>query len=155
MISVADSFGDARLSEIAREAAVTFANGYSDEAAPVALLYDTRTIFRRIKADRIKSMALVRALNEIEDGVGIWNAWRGENDDFSPHAITQGEVATLFHKFDHGLRPKPMFEPNHHETGSKAFRGYLFSQFEPWWAKYCPEESAEILQLRAKSRQND
>jgi hypothetical protein len=151
MISVADSFGDARLSKIARDAAVTFANGYSDEAAPVALLYDTRTICRQEGGDRIKSATLVQKLNEMEDGVGIWNAWRGENNDQLPHAITQGETAALFRKFDRGLRPKPLFELG----STKAARGYFWKQFEPWWARYCPDdlgnegEGAEILPLRA------
>ena len=154
LLAIADSFGSAYWSKAARQAAETFAGGYHDEDACVALLYDIRTIFRRNKVDRIKSSALTAALCEMEDGVGIWSAWRGENDDQSPHLITQGQIATLLRRFDRSnLRPRPLFELGHRKTGSKAGRGYYASQFERWWARYCPEDGgdAEILHLRAQS----
>jgi hypothetical protein len=85
LLAIVDSFGRADLSKAARDAAVAFADGYHDEAAAVALLYDIRTIFRRLNEDRIKSLALAEMLNEMEDGHGIWSAYRGERDDLSPH----------------------------------------------------------------------
>jgi hypothetical protein len=95
LIAVADSFGSEYWSRMARDAAAAFADGYHDEDAAVALLYDIRTIFRRFNTDRIMSGALAKTLSAMEDGRGIWSAWRGESDDQSPHAISQGEIATL------------------------------------------------------------
>jgi Protein of unknown function (DUF3631) len=154
LLSIADSFDNAHLSKTAREAAVIFADGYHDEDACVALLYDIRMVLRRLKADRIKSATLAEELHELEDGRGIWSAWRGEVDDQAPHAITQGEIATLLRRFDRNLRPKPLFELGSREKRGKTARGYYASHFERWWLAYCPEEAdAEtdnICQLRPK-----
>jgi hypothetical protein len=139
LLAIADTFG-APWSNMAREAATLFAADSSDEDACVSLLYDTRTIFRAENIDRIKSAVLVEKLLEMDDGVGIWDAYRGEADDQSPHRITQGEVATLFRRFDRGLRPKPLFERGSRETRGKAGRGYYREQLEPWWKIYCRED---------------
>jgi hypothetical protein len=140
LISIADTFG-APWNKMARDAATTFAADYSDEDMCIALLYDTQTIFRADNIDRIKSAVLVEKLLEMEDGVGIWNAYRGEADDQSPHEITQGEVATLFRRFDRGLRPRPLYERGSRKTRGKAGRGYYREQFEPWWKIYCREDN--------------
>jgi hypothetical protein len=139
LCSIADSFGSKYWSEAAREAAIAFAGGWHDEDAPVMALYDIHAVFHRNNIDRIKSAALTEALNVMEDGVGIWSAWRGENDDHSPHPITQGELATLLRKFNRDLRPRPLFELGSRETRGKAGRGYYKEQFAVWWAKYCPD----------------
>lgn len=158
LLAVADSFGNDHWSKVARDAAVAFADGYHDEAAPVALLYDIRTIFNQLNSDRIKSAALAEKLNEMEDGHGIWNAWCGENDDQYPHAITQGEIAALLRRFDRlKLRPKSLNELGPHETRGKSGRGYFREQFKSWWARYCPEKDdgdakADILQFPPKSK---
>jgi hypothetical protein len=160
LISIADSFGNEFWSKAAREAAIAFADGYHDEDACVALLFDIRTIFLRPGVDRIKSAALATALHNLEDGAGIWSAWRGESDDQSPHAITPGEIATLLRRFDRNLRPKTLFEQiGSHKTRGKAGRGYYRDQFRPWWKIYCPEgdEDAEtdaenVRRLRSKSK---
>ena len=155
LISIADSFGNAYWSETARKAAVAFAGGFYDEDACVALLYDIRTVFRREGVDRIKSAVLVKMLCELEEGIGIWSAWRGEADDQTPHAITQGGVAALLRRFDRNLRAKPMFELGSHSTRGKAARGYLKLQFAHWWKMYCPEDTDEdannVLHLKAKA----
>src|SRR5262249_37066002 len=126
----------------------------------VALLYDTYAVFRLRHTDRIKGAMLMKMLHEMEDGVGIWSAWRGENDDQFPHPITQGEIASLYRRFSRDLRPKPLFELGSRETRGTAGRGYYFEQFKPWWAKYCPdleiEDAAEqegvVRQLHAKQK---
>jgi Protein of unknown function (DUF3631) len=155
LVSVADSFQNTYWSEAARDAAVTFADGYFDEDACVSLLYDIRAVFRTLETERIKSLVLTEKLNELEDGAGIWNAYRGENDDLAPHPITPGEVAALLRKFDRNLRPKPLFEQlGSHKTRGKAGRGYYAHQFERWWAIYCPEDTNEttdnVRQLHQK-----
>ena len=149
LITIADSFGSAFWSKAARDAAVTFAAGYHDEDAPVALLTDIRTVFTRLRVDRIKSLALAQALHQLEDGMGIWSAWCGDNDDQSPHAISQGEIASLLRRFTKvELRPRPLFDLGSRDDRGPAGRGYYRKQFEPWWAIYCPEHtSAEVRQL--------
>jgi hypothetical protein len=157
LISIADSFQSAYWSKAARDAAMAFANGFYDEDAPVALLFDIRTILRRLDVDRIKSVLLMQELHELEDGSGVWSAWRGENDDQSPHAITQGEIASLLRRFSHDLRPKPLFELGSRENRGKAARGFYRHQFEQWWRCYCPEKDDEnadsdnVRQLHTKS----
>jgi len=156
LISIADSFDNAYWSNVAREAATVFAGGYYDEDACVALLYDIRTIFRRKAIDRIKSMALVAALCEMEDGVGVWSAWRGEADDQAPHPITQGGIATLLRRFDRNLRPKTLVGLGSHKTRGTAARGYYKHQFEHWWKTYCPEDTEDaadnLRQLHPQSK---
>jgi Protein of unknown function (DUF3631) len=144
LISIADSFGSEYWSTVAREAAVIFAGGYHDEDACVALLHDIRAIFRRQNIDRIKSSILVATLNEMEDGAGVWNAWRGENDDQSPHAITQGEAASLLRRFSRDLRPRTVFELGSREGRGASGRGYHRQQFEQWWARYCPGDDEDV-----------
>ena len=155
LISVADSFGNAYWSKAARDAAIAFAAGYHDEDAPVALLTDIRTIFNRLRVDRIKSLELAQELHQLEDGVGIWSAWCGDNDDQAPHAITQGEIAHLLRRFNRiELRPRPLFELGSRNSRGVAGRGYYRKQFEPWWAIYCPD-SAEIQQLPSETSADD
>ena len=127
-----------------------------DEAAAVAVLYDIRTIFRRLKVDRVKSAVLAEELNEMEDGRGIWSAWRGENDDQAPHQISQGEIATLLRRFDRDLRPRTVFELGSREERGPSGRGYHHKDFEQWWARYYPEEDRgtgedNVRQLRPKA----
>ena len=157
LLSIADSFGSAHWSKVAREAAKTFADGYYDEDACVALLYDIRTIFRREGIDRIKSAALVKALCGMEDGVGIWSAWRGEADDQTPHPITQGGVATLLRRFDRNWHSKTVFELGSRKSRGSSARGYFKNQFTKWWDIYCPEDVEEgaadnVRQLHSKSK---
>ena len=111
LISIADSFGDSHWSKAARDAAVIFAAGYHDEDAPVSLLYDIRTIFIRRHVDRITSLDLAQELHQLEDGRGIWTAWCGDNDDQAPHAISQGEIATLLRRFS-----RKSFAPSRYST---------------------------------------
>jgi hypothetical protein len=154
LISVADSFGNAYWSKTAREAATIFAAGYHDEDAPVALLTDIRTIFIRLQVDRIKSLDLAHALHQLEDGSGIWSAWCGEHDDQAPHPITQGEIALLLRRFSRTeLRPKQLQNLGSRDSRGAGGRGYYRKQFEPWWERYCPEQSdAEVRQLHTEGK---
>jgi hypothetical protein len=154
LIAIADSFG-AACWKTAREAAIIFAAGSGDEDALILLLYDIRTIFRLDNLDRIKSAVLVRKLIELEDGVGIWGAWRGENDDRSPHEITQPEIASLLRRLD-GLRPQTIFERGSRRSRGPSGRGYYRKQFEPWWKIYCredddPADSGKVRRLHQKA----
>lgn len=154
LLAIADSFGSAYWSKAARDAAEAFAVGYSDEDAPISLLYDIRTIFIRRHIDRIKSRDLTQELHQLEDGEGVWSAWTGEREERPPHPITQGEVAMLLRRFSRTeLRARPLFSLSRH-SGGVAARGYYRSQFEPWFEGYCPEGSeAEVVrQLRPEAK---
>jgi hypothetical protein len=156
LISIADSFNDPYWSKAARDAAVAFSAGYHDANACVDLLIDTRTVFTRLNIDRIKSLDLCHRLHELEDGVGVWTAWCGDNDDRPPHNITQGEVATLYRRFDRvGLRPRPLYDLGSKSHGGVAGRGYYYKQLEPWFELYCPQDhTAEVHQLQPKDKAN-
>jgi hypothetical protein len=132
---VLTSVGDAvQRGQKAREAALAFAADSTDEDAPIALLYDMRTIRRTDKSDRIKSAVLASKLHELEEGVGIWGAWRGEDESHSPHPITQYEISILLRRFNRALRPTVF------KMHGKPARGYLWSQIEPWIKRYCRED---------------
>jgi hypothetical protein len=153
LIAIADSFNDDYWSKAARETAVFFCRGYHDEDAPVALLTDIRTIFIRRHADHIKTLALTQELHQLEDGMGLWSSWCGENDDQAPHPISQGEVAQMLRRLSRTeLRARPLFNLGSRANRGKPARGFYRKQFEPWWAIYCNSESehtdAEVYQLQ-------
>lgn len=66
---------------------------------------------------------------------GLWNEWRGPNDDRPPRKLTLGELSRLPHPF--GIRLKTIW-PARRRPGDKSGRGYLRSQFEKAWHAYCP-----------------
>ena len=157
LISIADSFGSPHWSKVARDVAVTFADGSYDEDAIVAILFDIRLISRRLGVDRIKSAVLAKELHELEDGAaGIWSAWRGENDDQAPHPITQGEIAALLHRLgDRELRPKTAFELGSRKDRGPSGQGYHARQFEKWWPIYCPEKNQDYSNNVRKLRTSE
>ena len=104
-----------------------------DEDPGVTLLADVRTVFEALGFDRIASLALVEALIGLDDG--LWNEWRGPNDDRPQRNLTQGELSRLLRPF--GIRPKTIW-PTRRRLGDKSCRGYLRSQFETVWCAYCP-----------------
>jgi hypothetical protein len=99
------------------------------------LLGDIRTIFQTRGFDRIASSALVEALLELDDGA--WNEWRGPRDDRQPRKLTRGELSRLLSPFD--IRPRTIW-PLRRGPGDKSSRGYLRSQFEEAWRRYCPRD---------------
>ena len=73
----------------------------------------------------------------------------GANDDRPPRKLNQPGLARMLRQF--GIRPKPIW-PAQRQAGSKSFRGYYQSQFEPGWAAYCsdpdtPSQSSKIIRL--------
>src|SRR5262249_5090182 len=142
LIAIADSFGSDYWSKTARDVATIFCRGYHDEDAPVALLTDIHTIRIRRGGDRIKGPDLNQELHQLEDGMGIWSSWCGENDDQAPHAITHGEVAKMLRRFSRTeLRARPLFNLGSRKNRGKPARGFYWKQFEPWWKIYCNFES--------------
>jgi len=130
LLAIADSFGVA-CGRLAREAAVEFAHMRQDEDAQVLLLHDIRNIFER-GVDRLTSVALVAALNDIEDAP--WCEWPGLNGNQQSHRLSQGELARMLAPFE--IRPKTIW-PLQRTGTSRSAKGYLRSQFEGVWASYC------------------
>jgi Protein of unknown function (DUF3631) len=131
LLAIADTFG-AQCGRLAREAAVEFANMQQDEDAQVLLLHDIRDIFDARDVDRLTSVALVSALNDIEDA--MWSEWRGLHGNQQPHRLSQGELARMVAPF--GIRPKTIW-PLQRTPTSRSAKGYLRSQFEQAWSSYC------------------
>jgi Protein of unknown function (DUF3631) len=142
LIAVADSFGrdwGAR----AREAAVYLSRTRRDEDAIVILLGDIQAVFNVRRADRITSAALVAALVEMDDA--LWAEWRGESGDQQPRNLTTNELARLLAVFP--IKSKTIWP----RGGGKSAKGYLRSQFEPCWERYCndpPEKPSKAHMLR-------
>jgi putative DNA primase/helicase len=131
LLAIADTFG-AQCGRLAREATVEFAHMQQDEDAQVLLLHDIRDIFDARDVDRLTSVALVSALNDIEDA--MWSEWRGLHGNQQPHRLSQGELARMLAPF--GIRPKTIW-PLQRTPASRSAKGYLSSQFEQAWSSYC------------------
>jgi Protein of unknown function (DUF3631) len=128
LISIADSFGE-QWGTLAREAAVAFLDGYSEDIL-VILLRDVREVFDATGADRLLTATIVEALHAMEEGG--WDAWRGEDGDLRPHKFTKAEFSHLmrerFRVKSRSLRPHP---------GDKTGKGFYRVDLEPLWAAYC------------------
>ena len=131
LISIADSFGT-YWGEAARSAALALTRRYYGEDAGVTLLRDIRDIFDARRVDRLTSVEMVSALNEIEDA--LWSEWRGIRDDDPPRRLSRVELARLLARFD--IRPKSIW-PVPRRRQSKSHKGYSRPQFEDAWRSYC------------------
>jgi hypothetical protein len=148
LLSIADSFGPT-WGKVAREAAVAFQRGHHDEDIGVTLLLDILTIFNSTGTDRIASEQLVGFLNDMDDAG--WSEWRGLRDDQQPRKLSQGQLALILKPF--GIRPRSIWPIGRH-AGSRSRKGYLRSQFEQVWRRYCstddtPAQGDNVRQLRS------
>jgi len=130
LLAIADDLGHG---DDARSAAIELCSNRPDEDPGILLLVDIRNVFLARGVDRIGSLALVEALLALSDG--LWNEWRGPNDDRAPRKLTQSELARLLRMFQ--IRPKTIW-PAQRRPADKSKRGYLRSQFEAVWRAYCP-----------------
>jgi Protein of unknown function (DUF3631) len=134
LISIADSFGP-KWGARAREAAVNFARAHRDEDAAVTLLNDILGVFDDLGVDRLTSAKLVEELVAMDDAG--WAEWRGLEDNQQPRQLAQGELARLLAPF--GIRPRTVWPQRRNLGSSRSQKGYLRSQFESTWHKYCDE----------------
>lgn len=130
LIAVADACG-AQWGEAARDAAVTFAASQQDEDAAVTLLRDIRYLFDERRVDRAASVAIVDALNALDDAP--WSEWRGIGGDQQPRPLSLGELARLLAPF--GIWPRTIRPRT--TAREKTAKGYHRSQFEAAWRSYC------------------
>jgi hypothetical protein len=136
LIAVADTFGP-HWAMRARDAAINFARSHHEEDVTVMLLRDIRDIFCGRAIDRITSADLVAALHDLEDGV--WQEYRGPNDNQQPRKLSQAELAGLLRRFD--IRPRTVW-PQRRTAGTKSAKGYFRHQFARAWASYCDDGPA-------------
>lgn len=141
LISIADLFGPV-WGKIARDTAITFAHTYHDEDTGVILLSDIRDIFNRTAADRMASADLITALLDIEES--SWSEYRGMRDDQQPKKLSVGEMARLLRPF--GIRPRSIWPVAGRTKDSSSRKGYLRSDFESAWQRYCDEPSGTAAQ---------
>jgi hypothetical protein len=130
LLAIADDLG---YGEAARAAAITLGANRPDQDPGVLLLTDIRGIFDRLGVDRIASKVLIDELRALDDG--MWNDWRGPNDDRPPRKLNQSDLARLLRLFN--IRPQTVW-PVQRRPDSRSARGYLRTQFEAAWASYCP-----------------
>jgi hypothetical protein len=130
LLAIADDLG---YGEAARAAAITLGANLPDQDPGVLLLTDIRSILDRLGIDRITSKVLIDELRALDDG--MWNDWRGLNDDRPPRKLNQSDLARLLRLFN--IRPQTIW-PIQRRPDSRSSRGYLRAQFESAWASYCP-----------------
>ena len=131
-----------------RDAAVTFAASQQDEDAAVTLLRDIRYLFDERRVDRAASVAIVDALNALDDAP--WSEWRGIGGDQQPRPLSLGELARLLAPF--GIWPRTIRPRT--TAREKTAKGYHRSQFEAAWRSYCvpagtPAQPSDVRGLPA------
>jgi hypothetical protein len=138
LLAIADDLGHG---ERARSAAIALCSGRLDEDAAIVLLQDIYNVFHALGTDRISSKALVGALLGLPDG--MWNEWRGINDNRLARKLNQSELARVLRPFD--IRPHSI------RQGDQTARGYYKRDFEAAWRAYCPADTpthpSEIIRL--------
>jgi hypothetical protein len=112
-----------------------FARAHRDEDAAVTLLNDILGVFDDLGVDRLTSAKLVEELVAMDDAG--WAEWRGLEDNQQPRQLSQGELARLLAPF--GIRPRTVWPQRRNLGSSRSQKGYLRSQFESTWHKYCDE----------------
>ena len=115
-----------------------FARAHQDEDAGVLLLHDIRSIFDACGVDRMTSVALVAALNDIDDA--MWSEWRGPHGNQQPRRLSPGELARLLTPF--GIRSRTIWPP-HRTAETRSAKGYYRSQFEKAWRAYCDSDAGD------------
>ena len=148
LVAVGDACG---VGELAREVAARMSR-HLDEDFEVLLLRDIRDLFDQKHTDRLASAVILAHLNQLPHG--LWSDWQGKDGIEVPRPLTIGIMAKLLAVFR--IRPRTIW-PLQRSADSKSSRGYLRSQFEDAWRRYCdgaePEadtatQSGKIRQLR-------
>jgi hypothetical protein len=139
LFSIADDLG---CGEAARAAATALFANRPDEDVGVLLLIDIRRIFLTWEIDRIATVALIKALLALDDG--LWADWRGPNDDRPPRKLNQYDLSRQLRPFN--IRPRTV------RFSDGTSRGYLRAWFESAWAAYCPPsdtstQSSKVIHL--------
>jgi hypothetical protein len=147
LLAIADDLGFG-YGETARAAAVVLSSDRQYENQHVTLLTDIRTVFDRLKRDRLRTKAeLIPVLAGLEDS--LWGEWTGPDGTATPHMLSQGDIGRLLRPF--GIRSKTVWPPGRRQD-TKSDAGYYRPQFEAAWASYCepsatPPQANEVRYL--------
>jgi hypothetical protein len=146
LISIADNL---RWGAQARDALVKFAAEYQDADARITLLDAIRQVFDAGGHDRLSSHALLDELHTLNDA--DWKEFPGVRGEQQPHRLRDSELASMLREFR--IRPRTIW-PMNRTPGSRSAKGYLRSQFEAAWRRYCddggtPAHASKIRSLRA------
>jgi hypothetical protein len=144
LLAIADNLGHG---DAARSAAITLSSNRIYNEPVIALLADILTVFERAGIDRLTSSALVDCLLNLGDG--DWNEFRGPKEDRAVHKLTRSELAALLRPFH--IKSRTIW-PARRSPSDRSSRGYLKSQFEAAWRRYCspsdtPTQSSKIKHL--------
>jgi Protein of unknown function (DUF3631) len=148
LLAIADELGHG---ETARSAAISVSSNRIYNEPGIVLLADVQTVFERAGVDRLTSSALVDGLLNLGDG--DWNEFRGPKEDRAVHKLTRSELAALLRPFH--IKSRTIW-PARRSPSDRSSRGYLKSQFEAAWQRYCspsdtPTQSSKIKHLRKAS----
>ncbi len=135
LFAVADSLGH-RVE--ARNVAKALSSIFDGEDPAILLLRNIRSIFGEVRKDRLTTEALVTALRDFGDG--HWSGWTGINNDKTPDALTQGEMASMLRPFR--IKPQTI-----RLDGDTTRRGFYEKDFGDAWNSYCPADAAPKLRV--------
>jgi hypothetical protein len=146
LISIADNLG---WGVQARSALLKFATEYQDADARITLLDDIRKVFDARGPDRISTHALLDELHMLNDA--DWKEFLGVRGEQQPHRLRDSELASMLREFK--IRPRTLWPPTKRTPDIKSTKGYLRSQFEQVWRRYCdegdtPAQASNIKSLR-------
>jgi len=133
LLAIADALGHGAE---ARAALIELCAGRPNQDFGVQALIDIQTVWTALAADRIPVKALCGALVGLANG--LWDDWRGPNDEGRPHELTSGELSRLLRPFK--IYVKTIWSVPRRPT-SKSFRGYYRQDFEAAWRDWCSDDT--------------
>jgi hypothetical protein len=130
----------------ARDALLKFSAEYQDADARITLLDAIRQVFNAGGYGRISSHALLDELHTLNDA--DWKEFLGVRGEQQPHRLRDSELASMLREFK--IRPHTIW-PSKRTADSKSTKGYLRSQFEQAWRRYCDEGDTAAQASKVKS----
>jgi hypothetical protein len=96
-----------------------------------------------------QAMPLLDELHTLNDA--DWKEFPGVRGEQQRHRLRDSELASMLREFR--IRPRTIW-PMNRTPGSRSAKGYLRSQFEAAWRRYCddggtPAHASKIRSLRA------
>jgi uncharacterized protein DUF3631 len=77
-----------------------------------------------------------------------WKEFIGVRGEQQPHRLRDSELASMLREFK--IRPRTIW-PLKRTADSKSTKGYLRSQFEQAWHRYCDEDDTAAQASKVKS----
>jgi Protein of unknown function (DUF3631) len=131
LLAIAD---DLEAGDVARTAMVEIMAEYVTEDIPTYLLRDIRIVFDEQKCKAIWSETLIEHLHNLENEY-----------DWAEHKLTKGKMARILYDFGMKSQSAVWLPERQHRSQQSAKRGYVRSDFEMAWARYCPIKTDPII----------